>query len=367
MNDLEDRLHDDLARLAAHMPATDITESSVRRGRRQRFRRRSAIATGGIAFAVAALAPFGLYYAYDTHSLVAHRNHPIGNPTRPARPFQVAGPPFTVIGGVGARTKDCRAGPVKAFARFQPTTGGMSGVLVVRGHHHCNLGYGIRHVVLLDRRGRPVGVPTRPNPDQMNQATNPRPDLWFSAGEVSLGLSWRGSWCGRNPVTVAFDLSTGAHRAPIMGLRPRLPCTGESHAVLIPGAYGRPGSPVQGAPPDWRFLRARLTVPGNSTDGLLRDMVVRFTNRSDTAIRLDPPPNYIIGVRAPTGEGTEAEFTKPLPLDGDDLVPARSNLDVPLPTADYGPDWPAFKLNQVITVTFSIAGVPSATATTINH
>jgi hypothetical protein len=360
MTDPDDTLHSGLTALADRMPVIDIVEPSIRRGRRMRAQRRSALGTAGTAVLVAAVVvPLSLSSG-STNKLT------VVSPPAPVDPrFQVAPPAFIGDGVEGPRLQLCRPSQVRATTGLQRVGTVIAGVVTATADH-CALPpdtaiSGLASTSML------ADIPVTQDPDGRNLAVLERTDLALARGKTTFGFLWTGSWCGGPIDAVRLRVGSGFVRAPIQG--PRLGCPSRpSSSAVIPGAIGPLGDirAVLPAPPAWSALKASLTVAPNSWSALIKDVRVTFSNTSDQSVSLAPRPIYVIGVQNSAGDGTSSEVVRPLPV-GSGVVPAHGSLTMRLPTIDFFPDFSAFRTGQQLTVTFGIAGVPEATATTIDR
>jgi hypothetical protein len=124
------------------------------------------------------------------------------------------------------------------------------------------------------------------------------------------------------------------------------------------------GQPALSAPLSWSKLTTTLNIAGPNNAATLIGLDVSFHNSTASAITLDPNPNYVIGVFDRSGEGARVEVQRPLPYPPAELtVPAHGSLSLRLPRVDISEDAVNFGRGPV-TVTFSIAGVPTATTQT---
>jgi hypothetical protein len=257
--------------------------------------------------------------------------------------------------------RTCRAGEVHDTATTRRSPDGVVSVVTLTTDHKCDIRVGELNPTLYDAGGDPLPVPVVANADTINPAENQG-----TAPFTTLGFAWDGSWCGASAASVAVPLIDGRVRSPLDGPQPS--CTGSSTANIIPGAFGYPGDPVQGAPPEWRYLTVSFHVPAVTRSPGLVHPHVTFTNSSDQPIVLGPTPTYEIGVRDKYGDGTDGEGERVLPLlAGARTVPALGTLRVDLPTQSIVDDYRNLRGAQV-TATFAMAGVPTASTTsTLDH
>jgi hypothetical protein len=364
MSDLDEPLHRDLVALAERMPTSDLADSAVHYGRRIRRGRRATFGVVAVVVAVAAIViPLTLAAGSsgappsklaDTSPTVSPR--PEGT-TAAELPFEVAGPPVTIIGGSVTQRRLCAADEIHATATLRPAPDGVVGVVNLTTRHNCATQLDAIHPTLVDAAGLPLEVRVVANADHNNPAID---EGWIPF--TSFGFAWDGSWCGTHAAAVTIALNNGSVRAPLAGPQPG--CTGMSNSVLIPGALGYVGDPVQGAPPEWRYLTATLRVAPVTPGPALHNLQLTLTNSSGQPVVLQPRPTYVIGVRDKYGDGTQGEADHPLPLrPGALVVPAHGTLRIALPVESILPDYPNLRGGQV-SVTFAMAGVASASATT---
>jgi hypothetical protein len=333
---------------------------SRRGGRRSSYAAR--VKAGGrrasvvIAIAVCSLAllPTGL-------AAHAGSGAPAGQPTRPKtlardRAFLVAPAPYTSIGGPPTPRRTCRAAEVHATATARRSPDGVVTVVALTTKHTCDIHVGELHPTLYDAEGNRLGVPVVADADPVNPAENEG-----SAPFTTLGFAWDGSWCGASAATVAVPLTKGSVHTKLTGPQPR--CTVSSAVTIVPGAFGYPGEPVQGAPPEWRFLIVSFHVPAVTRSPGFVHPYLRFTNSSDQPVVLGPTPTYEIGVHDKYGDGTDGEGERTLPLHaGARTVAAQGSLRVDLPTQSIVEDYRDLRGKRV-TATFAMAGVPTASTT----
>jgi hypothetical protein len=231
-------------------------------------------------------------------------------------------------------------------------------VVALTARHRCDIQVGDLHPTLYDAAGTRLNVPVVANPDTVNPATNEG-----NSPFTTLGFAWDGSWCGASAATVAVPLRKGRVHARLSGPQPG--CTGSSTATIVPGALGYPGDPVQGAPPEWRFLTARFHVPAVTRSPAFVHPWVTFSNSSDQPVVLGPAPTYEIGVQDKYGDGTSGEGERTLLLHaGARTVAAHGSLRVDLPTQSIVGDYRILRGRRA-TATFAMAGVPTASTTSV--
>ena len=277
--------------------------------------------------------------------------------------FNVAPPPVPPESFPPPPLPPCRLRVVRSTAEVRPTTGGVVGVVTATAHN-CHFPIRMAPIALVSG-GRPIaGIPLIPNADHINPATDDAEPA-LAVGQISFGFSWTGSWCGERAQAIRLSYRRETFDVPLSGPQPSC-VNGRSDSALIRGTAGGIGEPVQGAQPAWRALTARLTVRPNSYHSALTRLRVTLTNVTAERVSLNPIPTYIIGVVDALGDGTSEEIAAPLPFPSSRLVvPAHGTLTLDLPRVSYAPDRRGFRTGYPITVTFAIAGVPNATATTI--
>ncbi|HTR68990.1 MAG TPA: hypothetical protein VMH41_02025 [Mycobacteriales bacterium] len=281
--------------------------------------------------------------------------------TATVRQFGVAPAPYTIIGGIYQPRRTCKSSEVNATAETRRAPDGVVAVAVLTTDRKCDIHVGELKPTLYDAQHNPLDLPVVDNPDTANPASN---EGWIP--KTTLGFAWDGSWCGPDATTVSIPLTKGAVEATFNGPEPK--CTGTSASTIIPGAFGNGREPVQGAPPEWRFLTTSFHVPAVTRSPSFVHPRVTFTNSSDQPVVLRPFATYGIGVRDKYGDGTEVLALHPLRLAaGADTVPADGLLTVKLPSESIVTDYRNLRGRRV-TATFSMAGVPDADATSrLNH
>ena len=320
----------------------------------------------GVVLAIVSLV---VTLAFATEGHKAPKQHALSpQPVSPgsataSQAFNVAPPPVPPESFPPPPLPPCRLRAVRSTAEVRLTTGGVVGVVTATAHN-CHFPIRMAPIALVSG-GRPIaGIPLIPNADRTNPA-NDDAEPALAVGQISFGFSWTGSWCGERARAVRLSFGRESFDVPLHGPQPGC-VNGTSDSELIRGTAGGIGEPVQGAPPAWRALTARLTVRPNSYNATLTRLRVTLTNASAEAVSLNPIPTYIIGVVDALGDGTSEEIAAPLPFPSSRLiVPAHGTLTLDLPRVSYAPDRRGFRTGYPITVTFAIAGVPNATATTI--
>jgi hypothetical protein len=363
MTDLDEGLRHTILSLAERMPTTNLAETGVRLGERRRVRRRSALAAAGVSVAVAAVViPIGFLGGSSGPSGSAGLSQggaraAVVAPGGIPGPFDVAPAPVTIVGGADTARRACRPAEISGNATLRRAPGGVVGVVNLTSASNCDIDLGAIHPTLLDQQGQPLALTQVANADSNNPAANAG---WIP--RTSFGFAWNGSWCGQPATSVQVPLKHGSVEVPLAGPQPG--CSGASTSVVIPGAAGYPGNPVQGAPPAWRFLTVTLAVAPATNTSTLHGLRLTFTNNSAQPVRLAPTPTYFIGVRDTYGDGTQGEANHLLVIkSGLDIVPAHGTLRVSLPPESIVQDFNNLR-GPTATITFEMAGVPTASATT---
>lgn len=332
----------------------------VRRARRRRrVRRHAAVA------AVAVLATGGFVTPV---ALLNGRSHPapVAAPSAPPPPeFGVAAPLLQgVLGPIGMQQPLCRTGAVHGTAQLLPSAAGVLGVIRLRGDK-CSLRTVPATIALLDQAGRALDVPIR---DEAN--ANPggliRPDLAEAAGDVVVGFAWRGSWCGvpATRLRLAAVADRGARAdvtVPVTGRSPACSNGQGSSGYVAPGLVGRPGDPVQPAPPAWTALHATVELPAAAREDESIDFAVLLQNTGDRPVELSPCANYwmlVSGAVLASNQGAagllESGNQGKVPCGR--ALPPGGSLRLPLVLdVGSGPYAPG-----VVHVEWAMAGVPTA-------
>jgi hypothetical protein len=309
----------------------------------------------GIAVCLFLLLPTGVAAHAGSAALT---EHPSRKAPAKTRAFHVAPAPYQIVGGGYTPRRTCRAAEVRATATTRRSPDGVVSVVVLTARHPCDIQVGELHPTLYDAAGNRLSVPVVDNPDTINPAENEGGSPYST-----LGFAWDGSWCGASAATVAVPLRKGRVHATLSGPQPG--CTGSSTATIVPGAFGYPRDPVQGAPPEWRFLTASFHVPAVTRSPAFVHPHVTFTNSSDQPVVLGPAPTYEIGVQDKYGDGTSGEGERTLHLRaGARTVPAHGSLRVDLRTESLVNDYRNLRGRRV-TATFAISGVPTASTTSV--
>jgi hypothetical protein len=379
MTELDDRIRDDLHRLAGGMAVTDITDGSLRRGRAMRFRRRTSLATAGVAVAVlAALSPLAF------SSGTGHGGQRVGTIAIPAktlhgnyadfhaRSFTVAQPSIEYAGTpVDRQQPPCRPSQIAAAARTRRSPDGVSGVVKLVAHG-CSLKFPAApgrfafrpSLTLVNAEGSPLAL-ARSWYDGGNQPVEEELGYNYAqGGHVATGFSWRGPWCGDAAATLDVRLTTGVVAVPLQGPQP--PCgRGLGTPVLQEGIISAPNWPVLTPPPAWKGLRSTLTIAPSTRGTLVRGMMLTLRNPTGSTIALDPMPTYSVDVRTASGESGGLEDRRLQTETGAPvLIGPHAQQTILIPDHHY-----PFSLDHAfhgkpVQVTLSIGGVAAATATT---
>lgn len=365
MNEAE-RAHQ-LLTVAAEPPGPQVTAPGpelVRRARRRRrARRQSAVAAVAVLAAGALVTPLALLRAGGESPPVA----PLTAPSPPEPAEFGAAPPLLArpSGGVPKQQPFCQARDVQGDARLLPSRYGVLGAVRLRGDK-CSLRADPASVTLLDRGGRPLDVPVRSEPSP-NPGELIRPDKAQAAGDVAVGFTWRGSWCG--PAVAQLRLAavagvTGARAlvtVPVTGPSPACMAGEASSGYIVPGLVGHPGSPVQPAPPAWAALRATIRLPAFARGDQPVSYRVLLQNTGNRPVTLSPCPHYSRVVAGRVQASTHGAAGDLIAGDGGmlpcgRLLPPGGSLQVPLVLdASHGPFAPG-----VVRVEWAMAGVPTA-------
>jgi hypothetical protein len=396
MDDFERRLAI-AVKSASPEPPTEIDAEQITRTRPGR-RRAAVLAPVAAAVAVGATAVAVITL---THSHASHRAAGTGAPSAvstaarsaattaaPAVPpppdgfsaveFRMAPPAQEVMGPVDIPRPTCNPAQITATAATRSSSGGVLGVIRLRGavvkHHdgyplRCTLpvAQGPTALVGADRRRLhvPLALGDRTDPPQ-----NPRSDLPLNGGDAIWGFAWLGSYCG--PAATAIEIRAAGQtvRAPLHGPRPSCGSAGNTSS-LIDGIAGRPGEPVQ--PPRPEYSRLRLTgriQPGTTHTRLAPiELTVRATGTAP--ITLDPCPRYAGRDEATAHSGG---FSDPI---GAGYLPCVNRVVVIRPGTPLHFTVPGASLEQTpgtgaipgstVHVSIGIAGVPGLRLETTAH
>jgi hypothetical protein len=287
----------------------------------------------------------------------------------PDRAYAVAAPPDTSTGG-GAVPKppDCAPQSVRGSATTRVAADGVLGLLTLHATG-CAIETDASTIRLAGRDGAllPVTI-SKGNPT--NPAGSKRPDIAEYAGNVLIGFAWTGSYCGPPATGVRVTILNRTVIAPLHGPAPA--CRKGKSSALVPGVLKEPGQAVEPAPLAWQALRARIVLPATTGQQPI-PLVVVLTNSGRLRVTLaDPCADYITTTslaHGPYGRQAVSQYGG-----GGDLCgrPRVVKPGIPLTLKLGLLDFPAFSdlprtpvvAGDPVTVTWSMAGVPEATATT---
>lgn len=271
--------------------------------------------------------------------------------------FRVAPPPMLIIGGEYLPRRTCTPAEIHGTASLQPAQGGDLGVVTVYATG-CDIHLGPITPTLLDADRRSLGVPVVSDSDHANAAMF---NGWVPPR--SFGFAWDGSWCGPPARYIQVPLTDGSLTLPLTGSPPA--CFGGSHSRIVPGVKGYPNTPVQAAPPEWDSLRVQVHVAPVTTGPALQDFQLTFANSTHQPIALNPVPTFCVGIHDGYGDGTDCQAFQPLPVpSGTPVVPAHGTWQANLPPQSISDSWQNLR-THTLTVTFAVAGIPTATTTTV--
>lgn len=337
-------------------PGPDLLHRAVRRQRRRR-----ALAVVGTAVAVLLVA---------TPAALRHGARPSPSAAAPAAPTAVlhAAAPllFSPSGGASGRPQPpCRASDVRGWARLTASRYGVLGIVMLRGTR-CSLHVDPQTLTLLDTTGRSLGLAVLaervPNP-----AMSLFPGSAEARGNVAVGFSWRGGWCGaraaRARLTAVAAGYPNAHagaavvEVPVVGSSPRCDPAALGSSYLVPGLVGGPGEAVITPPPAWAALRASLQLPADVAGTTVTTYRVQIRNTGPTPVTLSPCPDYAVlvsgnvnGLLEETGGFGSLPCGRALAPRSVLLLSLHVNADV-----SYTPG--------VVHLSWAMAGVPTATGT----
>jgi len=223
-------------------------------------------------------------------------------------------------------------------------------------------------VRLVDRNGHVLSVP-RSSGNLTDPAGSKRPDIAEYAGNVVMGFAWTGSYCGPAAASVRVTVLSGSVLIPLQGPVPS--CGEGSTGSLVPGVLKEPGLAVEPAPVAWRVLRARIVLPATTGEGPIPLVVVLTNSGKEPVSMADPCPDYL--TTTSLAHGAEGHQAISVYGGGGDLcsralivkpaAPLTLKLGVlAFPAFSDLPRTPTVR-GDPVTVTWSMAGVPEATAT----
>jgi hypothetical protein len=288
----------------------------------------------------------------------------------PDRAYAVAAPPDTSTGG-GAVPKppDCAPNaPLQTSATTRVAAGGVVGLVTLRASG-CALEVDASSIRLVGRGGEALPVVlSHGNP--VNPAGSKRPDIAQYAGNVLMGFAWSGSYCGQQAISVRVTIVSRKVLIPFQGPVPS--CRKGVSGTLVPGVLKEPGQAVEPAPVAWGALRARVVLPAATGQAPI-PLVVVITNAGKVPVSLaDPCPDYLTTTSLAHGKAGHQAIS--VYGGGGDLCghPLVVKPGVPLTLKLGTLAFPAFSdlprtptlPGDPVTVTWSMAGVPEASATT---
>jgi hypothetical protein len=234
---------------------------------------------------------------------------------------------------------------------------------------------------LLDAQGQPLKVPVSKGNTVNPPASMDTYYFGSAAGQLSygrhvpdltanvarIGFAWSGTYCGPPAASVEVKVQGGWLVSPLTGPQPA--CRHHASSSLIPGALGGHGQAVVPAPVSWRALHARLVLPTTFSPGAIPVVVVLTNTGSEPVPLSDPCPTYVARGTLDSS-GWSSGFGLPdANLCGEPgTIPPGKSMTFTLPSMDF-PTTKIFpqlhvKSGDLLRLTWSIAGVPPATATT---
>jgi hypothetical protein len=304
-------------------------------------------------------------------SLLGGRATPPANPVPtlvPDREYAVGVPFIGGTGGpaLGPRPAVCRANVLHATATTRPSGEGVVGLITITARS-CSLPVDVSSLGLVGAGDRPLQV----HASKGNTTNLPYLRSGFAEqdGTVRVGFAWSGSYCG--PVAKSVAVNVGGNDALIIALTgPSPSCRpGAAASVLIPGVVGGLDDAVEPPPVSWHSLTAKVLLPKTVLQVPI-PLTVVLTNTGRTPVSLSSPcAKYVTTVKLAVGAiSTEiggsfgdlcgSSFT---------VLPGRP-VTLTLPGLEFPTfsDTPRTRVSSgdPVTVTWAIAGVPPATATT---
>jgi hypothetical protein len=181
-----------------------------------------------------------------------------------------------------------------------------------------------------------------------------------------IGFAWSGAYCGPPAASIQITIQGKPVRAALSGPGPA--CQRGAASVLIPGTLGGAGQGVVPAPVSWRSLHARLVLPASVGLGPV-PLVVVITNTGTKTVSLsDPCPEYVTRGMLESGE-IGAGFGSPQAnlCDQPRTLPPGTSVTLSLPSLALPTTATVpllrVKRGDLVSLNWSIAGVPTATAT----
>ncbi len=375
--DIDERLHRAGAAFRAE-PVPDVAVTWPTATRRSRLLVPVTLAAA-VALVVVAVT-IGLNIRHDAAPASPVKPTP-PVPAVPDPSFAVAAPPdFHHGGALSLVAPACRVTALQATAKTRATADGVVGVVSVTGGDLCSITPDLASMRLLDANGHPLrvaagrGNTVNPPPTEdtfsfgVSTGRLPSgrhaPDL--SSTGALIGFAWSGTYCGPAAASVEMTIQGRPVRAAISG--PRLACRQPASSVLVPGTLGGAGQGVVPAPVSWRALRARLVLPATFTPGPIPVVVVVSNTGREPVTLSDPCPTYVARGTLRSADG-ESGFGLPFAnlCDLSRVIAPGKSVTLRLPSMEFPTTkiFPQLKVRSgdLLTVTWSIAGVPTATAT----
>ncbi len=357
MSDVDDRILERLERAGADFRNQPVPPVEVRWpvGRRRGWAAPLAIAAS-VALIVAGVAVVA--------SIGNDRTSPPATPVQlqPDREYAVGAPYVGASGPAAPPPKPCSEALATATATTRASVEGVAGLITLNAKTGCGLVPDPSSLGLVNAQQRPLGVPL-----SKGNTTNPtylRSEFAEAAGHVRVGFAWSGSYCG--PPAKWIALTVNGDNAVLVALDGPAPaCHPGGTSVLIPGSVGAPDDAVVPPPLSWKALTESVVLPTTVAAGPI-PLVVVLSNHGKTAVSLASPCPQVVARTevggASVGGPLQDLCSRPLTVEpGKELTLALGALD--FPTASTFPQLNVAS-GEPVTVTFSIAGIPPATATT---
>jgi hypothetical protein len=285
----------------------------------------------------------------------------------------------------------CVEGQVTGSALLTPDAGGVIGavslwspLLAANRAGECSLAPESRSGALLDASGaalpvvvvatgtRTTNPPTRPFP----VTVGPRPAGSSVPDPPAMLLRWTGQYCGPPPSALRVVFDTVSVDLPLAGPPPGCVNGARPNGTILLGFASDPSDLGQPLPPDRSALVAALDLPASVPAAAPSiGFQVRLTNPTDSAVSLSPCPGYSIGVRGkayagppnPPGLVVSGQVQESGLLNcaqAPASIEAHKSVvfDMEFTAADAAPSIAGMEVlpNQVLSVVWMIAGVPSA-------
>ena len=309
-------------------------------------------------------------------AVVAVKAFGSGDATAPAKPVLLVpdrdyavGVPYSGGSGgpaLGPGPAACGGNAIRATATTRPSSEGVVGLITIttRG---CSLPVDVASLGLVSADRHPLNVPI-----SKGNITNPpylRSGFAEQSGQIRMGFAWSGSYCGPPAKNVA--LTIGGNNFLVIALSgPSPSCmSGHGDSVLVPGVVGGLDTAVEPPPVAWKALTAKVVLP-KSVLQVPIPLTVVLTNTGRTPVSLvSPCANYVTNTRIDVGFISTEIGGSPGDLCGSPLtvLPGKPvTLRLPSLAFPTFSDTPRTHVSSgdPVTVTWSIAGVPPATATT---